>query len=442
LQEPQVTIFYIRYFWYQRLGMDSNLLLQNAEQFARKIFSSRIDKSYSFHSISHTESVVKASREMADYYQLSEEDRSVLMLAAWFHDTGYSQGAATSHEDESKKIAAGFLQNQGMDPSLISRVLNCIEATRMPQSPRNLLEQILCDADLAHLGSDKYSEESKLLRKELNELGEENISKKSWRKTNIQFLQNHNYFTEYAQTYLNPVKQQHLQDLLAREEEKSSKSEVEEAPRRKSAPPPSPAPVEEEKQGDEKSRKEAEKLRKEKESRTDRGVGTMFRIMSDNHVSLSQMADSKANIMISVNTIVLSIMVSVLFSKLQYYPQFIIPTIILCVVSLSAIIFAILATRPNVNKGTFNHEDIQQKRVNLLFFGNFFKMELPDYEWAMKEMMNDREYLYGSMIKDIYYLGKVLARKYKFLRLSYNIFMFGLVLAMLAFIIAFIVVAD
>jgi hypothetical protein len=69
-------------------------------------------------------------------------------------------------------------------------------------------------------------------------------------------------------------------------------------------------------------------------------------------------------------------------------------------------------------------------------------MDLPDYEWAMNEMMNDREYLYRSMIKDIYYLGKVLAKKYKFLRLSYNIFMFGLVVAILAFIVAFVVSAD
>ena len=69
-------------------------------------------------------------------------------------------------------------------------------------------------------------------------------------------------------------------------------------------------------------------------------------------------------------------------------------------------------------------------------------MDLPDYEWSMNEMMNDREYLYRSMIKDIYYLGKVLAKKYKFLRLSYNIFMFGLVVAILAFIVAFVVSAD
>ena len=168
----------------------------------------------------------------------------------------------------------------------------------------------------------------------------------------------------------------------------------------------------------------------------------MFRIMSESHNNLSQMADSKANIMISVNTIVISIMVSVLLGKLQFYPEFIVPTIILVGVCLTAVIFAILATRPNISSGTFTRNDIENKQVNLLFFGNFYNMQLPDYDWAMKEMMKDKDYLYGSMIKDIYFLGVVLARKYKFLRLSYSIFMYGLIVSILAFTIAFIFSGD
>ena len=168
----------------------------------------------------------------------------------------------------------------------------------------------------------------------------------------------------------------------------------------------------------------------------------MFKIMSESHNNLSQMADSKANIMISVNTIVLSIMVSVLLGKLQFYPEFIIPTIILVVVCLSAVVFAILATRPNISGGTFTREDIQNKQINLLFFGNFYNMELPDYDWAMKEMMKDKDYLYGSMIKDIYFLGVVLARKYKLLRISYSIFMYGLIAAIIAFGLTFIFAGE
>lgn len=423
--------------------MEQQLLLQNAEQYVREFFSKRVDRIFSFHSIHHTEGVVEAATAMADYYTLEEEDRTALLLAAWFHDTGYSKGESTDHEIESQKIAAHFFENRHLHPELVQKVKECIAATKVPQNPKTLIEQIICDADLHHLGTESFREENKLLRKELKDINGGDLSKKEWRKQNITFLEQHQYFTEYALKNFDPVKQENLRAL---KEKENGKQETEE--------PHKPLPVENKtlpvaaSSTDETLRNKSphpvdaqaiEKPKKEKtvDNKTDRSIGTMFRIMSDNHVSLSQMADSKANIMISVNTIVLSIMVSVLFSKLQYYPQFIIPTILLCTVSVTAIVFAILATRPNVNKGTFHPEDIKQKKVNLLFFGNFFKMQLPDYEWAMKEMMNDKEYLYGSMIKDIYYLGKVLAKKYKFLRLSYNIFMFGLIISMLAFVIAF-----
>ncbi|HEY1113029.1 MAG TPA: Pycsar system effector family protein, partial [Chitinophagaceae bacterium] len=84
----------------------------------------------------------------------------------------------------------------------------------------------------------------------------------------------------------------------------------------------------------------------------------------------------------------------------------------------------------------FTEDDIRGKKTNLLFFGNFHKMDLEEYNWAMNELLKDRDYIYGSMIKDIYFLGVVLARKYRFLRISYTIFMYGIVLSVLAFGIA------
>jgi hypothetical protein len=167
----------------------------------------------------------------------------------------------------------------------------------------------------------------------------------------------------------------------------------------------------------------------------DRGIETMFRTNSSNHLMLSQMADNKANILITINSIILSIVVSVLVRKLEEDPRLTIPTILLVSVCLTTIVFAILATRPNVSAGLFTRDDIKNKRINLLFFGNFHGMNVEDYEWSMKQMMKDADYLYGSLIKDIYYLGKVLARKYKYLRIAYNIFMFGFVIAILSFVV-------
>ncbi len=106
-------------------------------------------------------------------------------------------------------------------------------------------------------------------------------------------------------------------------------------------------------------------------------------------------------------------------------------------VSTTSIVFAILSTRPKITSGTFTRDDIENRKVNLLFFGNFYKMPLEEYDWAMKEMMKDRDYLYTTMIKDLYFLGKVLHRKYAMLRITYTIFMIGIIVSVLAFVYAY-----
>jgi hypothetical protein len=95
----------------------------------------------------------------------------------------------------------------------------------------------------------------------------------------------------------------------------------------------------------------------------------------------------------------------------------------------------VLSTRPTITTGRFTREDVQKKSANLLFFGNFHRMELKDYEWGISEMMKDSEYLYGSMTRDIYFLGKVLGRKYLLLRIAYSIFMFGFAIAVVVYAI-------
>lgn len=414
------------------------LLLLQVRQYVVNIFNTRVNSAFIFHNLDHTRDVVKACELMADHYRIEDEERLVLLTAAWFHDTGYSSGSPKDHELVSQKIAAEFLTGKA-DDQFIASVNRCIDTTRVPQTPHNQIEMIMCDADLFHLGTDSFEERNKLLRKEINKLKDTRISKKDWQKINLKFLQEHQYFTSYGKEKLEPIKQKYIQELNRKS---FQDEEVETVTFSKEAPGTSITPQQKIKAASvdnppvEKTKAETDKQKKE--NKVERSISTMFRIISDNHVSLSQMADSKANIMISVNTIVMSILVSVLLGKLQFYPEYILPTIILLGVCLSAVVFAILATRPNVSGGTFTKEDIENKKVNLLFFGNFYNMGLPEYDWAMKEMMSDREYLNSSMIKDIYFLGVVLARKYKYLRISYNIFMFGLIVSILAFAIAFV----
>ncbi|HTE24470.1 Pycsar system effector family protein [Flavitalea sp.] len=450
-------------------------LLVQVRQYVVNLLHSKLNPAFIFHNLDHTKDVVKSSELLADFYKIGDEDRLPLIVAAWFHDTGYINGMAKGHEYVSQKIAKEFLEGKANE-DFIAKVNHCIDSTRVPQSPGSQIEMIMCDADLFHLGTESFDERNKLLRKEINKLSDIKISKKEWHKMNLQFLQQHQYFTSYGKEKLEPIKQKFIREIEAKiaVEEKDEIVKIDINLPRTVGPantvPPvqlsaglSPVAAPEKNKQDKENKQDRENVKREierakrdtetlksenlkldsekikKDSKVERSIATMFRIISDNHVSLSQMADSKANIMISVNTIVMSILVSVLLGKLQFYPEYILPTIILLGVCLSAVVFAILATRPNVSSGTFTKEDIINKKVNLLFFGNFYNMGLQDYDWAMKEMMSDREYLNSSMIKDIYFLGVVLARKYKYLRISYNIFMFGLIVAIIAFGIAFVI---
>ena len=419
-------------------------VLAAAQNYATDLYQTKVSKSIHFHTLQHTQEVLAASEKMAEYYQLADEDRFSLSIAAWFHDTGYSGGIAKGHEELSVELALKFLNEQQIGQPVVDKVKGCINATKIPQTPSSLIEQIICDADLFHLGTGDFKEKNRLLREELNDFGDNNLSKKDWRKLNIDFLEKHNYFTSYAKENLQPLKTVYLDEL-------KEKLQGEEKPDKKHNKKEN-LPVlvknkdkEKEKTKDkgiteEEQKKVADlKKKKEKESQSERAISTVFRIVAQSQNNLSQMADAKSNILISVNAIILSIMIGSLFDKLQTDTYLQIPFMTLVLVCVVSMVFAILATRPNITSGTFTKDDIAAKRTNLLFFGNFHKMGLPDYDWAMTELLADKNYLYSSMIKDTYFLGIVLARKYKYLRIAYNIFMFGLIAAMIAFTIAFLV---
>lgn len=401
-------------------------LLTRVQEYVSDLFRTRVKPEFVFHNLVHTQEVVAACEEMAEHYKLPDEDRLALAVAAWFHDSGYSKGSARDHEAESVKLATTFLQINNVSDSVIQKTTACIEATRIPQSPSSLASNIICDADLFHLGSADFFEKSKLLRRELNTTREEKISKKEWRKINIKFLEDHRYFTDYARKKLGGAKQEHLEEFLAKEKKNEEKPELKEEKKKEKK----------EKKDDAFSPDDSgkkEKKEKDPTTKNERGISTMFRIMSNSQNTLSGMADSKANIMISVNSIIISIVISGLLTVVMANQHLVIPFFLMIIVCVSAIVFSILATRPKVTKGRFTEEDIHEKKVNLLFFGNFYNMNLDDYEWGMKELLGDRDYLYDTMIKDIYFLGIVLAKKYKFLRISYNIFMYGLILVVLTF---------
>jgi len=409
------------------------LVLKEAQALVTDLLSNKLSKNIKFHTLQHTQEVVAACQVIADYLRVGEDDRFALCLAAWFHDTGYTSGSGTGHEAISTRLANEFMSSRAISEETKIKVKGCISATKMPQTPDGPLEQIICDADLFHLGTDAFDEKNKLLRQELNDFGDNDVSKKDWRKINIRFLERHEYFTSYGKEKLQAVKDRHLADLLEKEDKKHETMKPEKREKEKDKD------KQKDKGKDAKALAAAEEAKKkrEKEKEGDRSIATVFRIMAQNHSALSQMADSKANILISVNSIILSLLIGSLIEKLQTDTYLQIPMGVITLVCVTSIIFGILATRPNISSGTFSRDDISNKRANLLFFGNFHGMSLQDYNWGMTEMLGDKEYMNNSMIKDNYFLGVVLAKKYKYLRIAYNIFMYGLILSVIAFTVSF-----
>ncbi|WP_163408336.1 Pycsar system effector family protein [Flavobacterium ajazii] len=387
-------------------------LIEQSEDFVSNLLKDKLSNLYSYHNFNHTFTVVSAVKELCKKEEVNDEDKTALLVAAWFHDTGYIEGY-DNHEKESAKIAETFLKEKGQSDEFIKSVSSLILATIKDYVPKTHLEKIIKDADYAHLMGTEYATTCELLRLELKNTGIVNFTNSEWTKENLNFLLNkHRFYTDYALRKWQPLKEKNLILL----QKKISKQELKAS-----------AAI------------EAENKKKDKTEKPDRGIDTLFRVTLGNHTRLSGIADSKANILLSVNAIIISIALSSIIPKLDSpkNAHLVVPTFIMLMSSVITIIFAILSTRPKVTSGIFTRDDVEAKKVNLMFFGNFYKMPLEDYDWAMNEMMKDRDYLYSTMIKDLYYLGLVLQRKYNLLRIAYNFFMFGIIITVIAFVIAF-----
>lgn len=402
--------------------MDYKQLQIDVEKHINDYFNTHHDNRLVYHNLQHTQSVVKAAQQIANHYQLNDEDFFIVTAAAWFHDTGYFEDNL-HHEVKGAELSNIFLESEGVNEELRQKVSNAILSTKIPQKPTNLIENILCDADLFHLGSEDFRQKGKLMHKESELIYNKDISKKEWRIDDIRFLESHQYHTDYAKLLLNDQKQRNIDKIKNKLSEQSTQVNFVEPALHKNLSEEIDQPK--------------DKKKGKKDDRPDKGIETMFRITSANNQRLSDMADNKAHILITVNSIMLSLIVSLLLRRLEDHGNLIIPTFILLIVSLTCVVVSILSTRPSIPPGVFTPEEMEQKKVNLLFFGNFYKMSLPDYTDGMVKVMNDKDFLYGTLITDVYSQGVVLGRKYKLIRLAYNIFMFGLIAAVLAFVVAY-----
>lgn len=468
-------------------------ITKRTAEYVLALFTSSLPPSLVYHDYSHTRDVVAAARRIGKGSRLDDDDLEIVILGAWLHDIGFTE-VYDGHEERGAELATAWLAEQGYPVEKIERVVGCILATRMPQNPTSRLEEIVCDADLSHLSAPSFDHRNELLRLEWQTVLHQSFTDLEWERHTFTFMSGVRYHTRYAGVEFHEgrvgnlirvgARIRELEDLQSREQRKEemrreregliaeeirvrietrrarleheaaeAQARIEAHQRKLELEAQEMAAKQEGR--NRKLQQEAESLRakvaeterklvdrKSKTMTPERGIETMFRVVAHNHMELSGMADNKANIMISINALIISIVLSTLISKLDDHGYLVLPTAVLLVVCLSTIIMATLATRPKITTGTFTPDDIRARRANLLFFGNFFNMKLKDYHDGVMAMMGDREYLYGSLISDTYYLGLVLARKYKYLRIAYTVFMYGLIVAVLTFGLATILFGD
>jgi predicted metal-dependent HD superfamily phosphohydrolase len=401
--------------------MNTQLINRQKEIVAELMERQDPNKIYSYHDWRHVDFVIASATELSADLNLDEELREDLVLAAIWHDSDYGNGPI-DHEVRSAALAAASLTEAGLSHTRISRIKELILVTKKGSIPMNELEKLIRDADLAHLGSEDYKLFYDRLYQELKNIPNSAATAQGWKEMCTHFMESHEYHTPAAKARYESTKIKNLHELKSQTELIMEKE--------KEDGPAEGNPITKE----EKRRLKAERKKNKPNYNAEKGIETMFRISLKNHITLSRIADDKANTLISVNAIILSIVLSALFPKLDSNPWLIYPSMALMLVSITTIVLSTLSTIPRTTHGEVSAEDIRNKRGNLLFFGNFHGMSLKEYEFGIGQLMNDGEYLYGSLTRDLYFLGIVLNRKYGMLRWAYLVFVIGLIVSIFLFV--------
>lgn len=403
-----------------------NILIEKVKKYVNEVFQEKYDKRATYHSYEHTREVAEAAEKIGRGSNLNDEELEAVIISAWFHDTGYLF-QHENHELHSVKMAEDFLRSNNYPEMKVKRVADCILATRINHVPANLMEEVIHDADYINLSNPDNLKQSKLLRLESVNFGSDKSTEEEWLTEELKFFKNHTYYTTFAKNKLEEKKSENIKKIkkkLKKFRENGTLTQDK-----------SSAMDKEKRKSEELKEKMYQVEKKEidkKEVLSVKGFESIYKLSSTNHMRLNAIADRKANIMLTLNGIIISITLSIVASDSDSNPRLIIPTSILIIVCLITIIFATLSTRPKITSGTIEKEDIENKKANLLFFGNFSRMKFEDFDWGIRQMIRDQEYLHNTMIQDFYSLGKVLDMKFRYLRICYNVFMYGIVISVLS----------
>jgi hypothetical protein len=348
---------------------------------------------------------------------LGRQDKMATHLACLFLYTGYCTNPAEP-EAASAQIARTFLADHALDADKIDDVAECIMATRPPVTALSEMAQVVCDALSHYYGSTDFMAWSNKLRV----AKAATVNDTAWLAGQIASMESHFYFTKAAVKRYDKVKKQNLAKLKAklkdtREMVQQGVSEVDATAHNH----------------------QAVGLEDDLEHfRLDRAGVAVYRISSQRQLQLLDLAHSKSGMLVQVNAILLSVVLGTMSTQLKDHPAFIIPTILITCTAVTTIVMSVLVTRPvNLSGIGKQVQNDGGKNLNLLFFWHFYSMDVKDYLVKMRHMVTSDEKAMDSLAKDIYYQGVVLASKYRLMSWAYLVFIFGLIISCVAFVIAF-----
>ena len=172
-------------------------MLEAVSKYCRKLLGASNITKLPFYNLRHTEEVVKNAKVIAQRCQFPEDEIEPILIAAWFHDTGFKE-TYFGHEEISKKFAANFLEENGYCRDKQEIVLSCIEATKMPQSLKNRYDEVLADADIFHIVTTDFFFKKLLLRREWELVLQKTYTDQEWHELNLKFLEQNHFFTSYC----------------------------------------------------------------------------------------------------------------------------------------------------------------------------------------------------------------------------------------------------
>lgn len=385
-------------------------IVKHAKKYVEDLLEKGLTTDHIYHDLPHTLSVRDASQELGKRYRLEDEELELLELATLFHDTGFTK-VYSGHEEVSKEIAANFLRQENYPEERIAKVKDLIEVTKITVEPQTLIQKIMKDSDFNTNGS-TYLEKADALRHEWEVFCNIKMTDPEWTKNNQEFWLGHQFYTGEAQALYGEEKRQTLKKI--KKELKKHAAEPETT-----------------------NDKDSEENLLTFSINKSKSTQMMFKTTLRNQIDLTNIADNKANIMLSINSLLITFGMPLLAAQLETLPHLIWPGTTLLLTCILSIVFATLATRPVKMEGHTDLSKIKQGNTNLFFFGNFFKMTRNDYIKGLTQVTQNEDILDITIVNDLFFLGRALGQKYHRLRITYSIFMIGMVVTVLVFAVTF-----